>query len=271
MDRSHSGLDPAKNWFVIEMNIPRTPRPPTSTLFPYTTLFRSLMGAGKEGAPDKGFADARVHRLPPRSRRRDGIAHAPVRRAPRGGRTLHRVRRLGDAPPVRGDRRGAPRRPAGRGPVRREPHGEVVRRGARGPRGPRPPERERRPDASGPGALHVPPPGGRDDPRRCDRDVPLGGPVLRRVQRGTPARGPRLAPVPRAPPPPGEGRDGGGPLPRPPGPAGPRDSRPPDPRRRPRDEAVRGRRRPRLRSRFGPPHGGALSTGNGGVGVPRVR
>src|SRR3972149_3786776 len=102
MDRSHSGLDPAKNWFVIEMNIPRTPRPKTRVLSSYLSSRRRLMGAGKEGAPDKGFADARVHRLPPRSRRRDGSAHAPVRRAPRGGGAPPRVWGGGGGPPARG-------------------------------------------------------------------------------------------------------------------------------------------------------------------------
>src|SRR3972149_1215482 len=106
MDRSHSGLDPAKNWFVIEMNIPRTPRPKTRVLSSYLSSRRRLMGAGKEGAPDKGFADAKVHRLPPRSRRRDGSAHAPVRRAPRGGGTLPRARRRGGGPPPRRGRSG---------------------------------------------------------------------------------------------------------------------------------------------------------------------
>src|SRR3712207_8853253 len=45
-------------------------RPPRSTLFPYTTLFRSAVGRGRG---DRGDVEARAHRV-----RRARVAHAAV-------------------------------------------------------------------------------------------------------------------------------------------------------------------------------------------------
>src|SRR2546422_5455891 len=45
-------------------------RPPRSTLFPYTTLFRSGPGGGRGGGPQR--RERRVLRRPPRERDRSG-------------------------------------------------------------------------------------------------------------------------------------------------------------------------------------------------------
>src|SRR5439155_12145515 len=58
----------------------------------------------------------------------DGVAHGPVRLASIGRRALHRIRRLGDAPPVHGHRRGAFDRAENGRFVRRKPHGKNLRR-----------------------------------------------------------------------------------------------------------------------------------------------
>src|SRR5256885_6241101 len=55
-------------------------RPPRSTLFPYTTLFRSLLGGGEVGFQtrivDAGVQVAEVPADPGGGRRRDIICHA---------------------------------------------------------------------------------------------------------------------------------------------------------------------------------------------------
>src|SRR5438046_8612828 len=44
-----------------------TPRPPRSTLFPYTTLFRSLLEGAHQEAPIRGGGDGLEHRARPGS------------------------------------------------------------------------------------------------------------------------------------------------------------------------------------------------------------
>src|SRR5207249_12164808 len=54
------------------------PRPPISTLFPYTTLFRSLRGACRRRTPARGDGAARRRREPrPRRSRRRRAAPSP--------------------------------------------------------------------------------------------------------------------------------------------------------------------------------------------------
>src|SRR5256885_11349956 len=57
-------------------------RPPRSTLFPYTTLFRSARGAGEVSPPEK-------NRSPPRGE--DEIPSNVVRAVPRAGRSMCQV------------------------------------------------------------------------------------------------------------------------------------------------------------------------------------
>src|SRR6266496_5699177 len=88
-------------------------RPPRSTLFPYTTLFRSAPGSIRRSArPWRGTAAART-RSRARSARRPWPAGAPAGKAPAGGRPcrrrtrrtpartrLRRCSRTGRAPPA---------------------------------------------------------------------------------------------------------------------------------------------------------------------------
>src|SRR3712207_8223550 len=61
-------------------------RPPRSTLFPYTTLFRSPPGAPPAAPPSSGGTSAPAH---PRSTARTGDRRCPPRAATRGRSEEH--------------------------------------------------------------------------------------------------------------------------------------------------------------------------------------
>src|SRR3712207_3153461 len=118
-------------------------RPPRSTLFPYTTLFRSRRVAGRgaagTGRPATGGAAGTPARAAGRAaalrgggRRRAGGGAGPDGRGPRGPRPLLRI--SDQSTEVGGSAR--PRRVRNRLMGSRERHGAGVDR-SRGPEGPR--------------------------------------------------------------------------------------------------------------------------------------
>src|SRR5690349_22046327 len=65
------------------------PRPPRSTLFPYTTLFRSALldeGAARESAAFRGGGNGHPRRPPGNGRMAQGAAHQPRDPVPAGAR-----------------------------------------------------------------------------------------------------------------------------------------------------------------------------------------
>src|SRR2546425_6323044 len=266
IDWSHVGLWVGIRYWVRENTVPRIPSAKIRALSSYrSSRNRPMVAAGEEGSRDKlcserGFSSA------VRVAVRRGVADGAVPVASRRRRALLRVRRMGDAAPVRRNRRGTSRGPPGRWPVRREPHGQDFHRGSDRPRVPGSTERERPPGDLGSGAVHPAPPRRRHDPRRRHRDVPRAGPVLPRVQRGTSVLGRGVAEGARGPRRRARGPDDRTPVPRGAGAAG---------TRAPATLHVRGseprqavpRRVDRLRTAGamgGPPAG--RSTGNRGVG-----
>src|ERR1035441_9322174 len=100
-------------------------RPPRSTLFPYTTLFRSLIGAPtvREGLPSTaqhhvvGELSADAPDLPGHSRLRRPYAGSPRRGGPRGGGGAHAARPAewpgAERCSISGEAGGTPSRPDG--------------------------------------------------------------------------------------------------------------------------------------------------------------
>src|SRR5438309_2425172 len=114
IDWSHVGLWVGIRYWVRENTVPRIPSAKIRALSSYrSSRNRPMVAAGEEGSRDKlcserGFSSA------VRVAVRRGVADGAVRIASRRRRALLRVRRMGDAAPVRRDRRGTSRGPPGR-------------------------------------------------------------------------------------------------------------------------------------------------------------
>src|SRR2546427_11731 len=145
IDWSHVGLWVGIRYWVRENTVPRIPSAKIRALSSYrSSRNRPMVAAGEEGSRDK-LCSERDFSSAVRVAVRRGVADGAVRIASRRRRALLRVRRMGDAAPVRRDRRGTSRGPPGRWPVRREPHGQDFHRGSDRPRVPGSTERERPP------------------------------------------------------------------------------------------------------------------------------
>src|SRR5256886_16825041 len=172
IDWSHVGLWFGIRYWVRENTVPRIPSEKIRALSSYrSSRNRPMVAAGEEGSRDKlcserGFSSA------VRVAVRRGVADGAVRIASRRRRALLRVRRMGDAAPIRRDRRGTSRGPPGRWPVRREPHWQDLHRGSDGASVPGSPECKRPPGDLGPGPVHPAPPPRPTEPPRRSRHCP---------------------------------------------------------------------------------------------------
>src|SRR5205823_6739481 len=74
---------------------PRTPPPPISTLFPYTTLFRSCRVGCAAGGPGRRRAAEQPRRVPSGHAQGHPVGHAPAQRQGHPGAVLRSPRRRG--------------------------------------------------------------------------------------------------------------------------------------------------------------------------------